>query len=233
MVASLPSLPNELLFMICNEVHPLSNHSHGGLHALGALSRTNRRLNAAIGPILYDRGVKCHSHLPLLWAAKFNLPGTLAGALAAGADPNHSFTYPVSRKVWDLANDTHHASRAWANHEPTYWPPMPIERAASLRGPGARWRRDMTPDLIQLDVHAPTLAIPTNSTPRYNDAAGASSFEPDDQLSAHSDQGSDSDANPGTGSDDDGSSSQLGPEQQDAPHAHIHCPPSCCQGGAQ
>jgi ankyrin repeat protein len=196
MVASLSSLPNELFLMICNELHPPSEHPTGCLQALGALSRTNRRLCALVTPILYDHGVKRHFHLPLLWAAKFNLPATLARALAAGANPNYSFGYLVSRRLWDLANDTQHAARGWSNHEPTYWPPMDYGRAILLRGPDAHWARDMTPDLTHIDVVAPTSAIPIVLSGEPADPADSSSGSGSGSESGH-------DSNPSSDDDQD------------------------------
>ncbi|KAK4149947.1 hypothetical protein C8A00DRAFT_18441 [Chaetomidium leptoderma] len=142
--------------------HPIDAYSRGGLGSLAALARTNRRLSALVDPVLYGRGIQCHSHLPLAWAAKFGVPSTLRKALAAGASPNHSFRAAVSHEVWELANDMHQASRDWSNNEPTYWPPMDSSRAYSLSMVDAHWARDMTPTMAELDVVAATPFMPVN-----------------------------------------------------------------------
>jgi hypothetical protein len=158
-MASLSGLPNELLLMICDVLHPAKDFSHGSLGGLTALARTNKRLSSAINPLLYDRGIQCHAHLPLLWAAKVGEPGTLPKALAAGADTNHTVRTRVSQKLWSLANDTLEASREWANDEPSYWSPLNQARAASLNDRDARWARDMTPTMTEFDVYAATSSV--------------------------------------------------------------------------
>ncbi len=95
-MAPLPSLPDELLALICKEVHPFGNPSRGDLDTLAALARTNRRLFCFVDPLLYDKSIQCHSHIPLAWAAKFGVVGTLRKALAAGADPNYIFRARVN-----------------------------------------------------------------------------------------------------------------------------------------
>ncbi|KAK3385582.1 ankyrin repeat-containing domain protein [Podospora didyma] len=79
----LTALPTELLVAISDNVDPRD---------LCSLSQTNRRLFSIANPILYHiGGVKRMRALPLLWAAKNGVPGTLRHALAAGANPDHAF----------------------------------------------------------------------------------------------------------------------------------------------
>ncbi|KAK4101310.1 ankyrin [Parathielavia hyrcaniae] len=181
MVALLLSLPNELLFMISNDLRPVPDlkESRARLYALGALSRTNRRLHLFYNSILYERGVE-HSSLPLVWAAKFNLPATLEKALAAGASPHDGFAYPVWLRAWDFANDIQRTGRDWSSREPTYWP-------TRIRGRDAHLVRDLTPDLTQLDVIAPTvgLALGIAETHRGREAAQSRSSADNDLDQGH------------------------------------------------
>ncbi len=137
-MASLPSLPDELLFLICNEVHPSENPSHGDLDALAALARTNRRLFCFVDPLLYHKSIQCHSHLPLAWAAKLGVAGTLRKALAAGANPNHVFRARVSPDDLEHIGGLARAGRDWVHQQPAsepahmYWPPIQNELPAPL-----------------------------------------------------------------------------------------------------
>ena len=145
-MASLPLLPDELLVLICNEVHPFENPSRGDLDALAALARTNRRLSRFVDPLLYDKSIQCHSHIPLAWAAKFGIAGTLRKALAAGADPNYTFRARVSTSDLGHIGELAQAGRQWVGEQPasepahTYWPPIQNELPAPLEylDPGER-----------------------------------------------------------------------------------------------
>ena len=65
-MASLMSLPNELLRKVCNEIYPRDDEFEDPtdrldcLSALAALAHTSRRLQSIAEPVLYDRGVEHH-----------------------------------------------------------------------------------------------------------------------------------------------------------------------------
>lgn len=158
-MASLASLPSELLTIICGEVYPNipPYSSRVGLRTLAALALTNRRLSSVANPILYHRGVHFHHHRPLAWAAKRNDLGTLERALAAGASPNHLFETMVDLEAWNYAMATHQADAAWETGDLEYWPsagsmPEPRDRSAMRRE-----ARTLTPTLTQFDVLYPTM----------------------------------------------------------------------------
>ncbi|KAL2133622.1 hypothetical protein VTI74DRAFT_2024 [Chaetomium olivicolor] len=194
-MASLPSLPNELIHLICNDLHPATNYQRGGLGALAALTRTNRRLWGVVDPVLYHVGVSCHAQLPLAWAAKRGVPGTLEKALAAGAEPDHVFRLTVPSPVMYLASDLRRANADWDAHDPAFWLP---NATAFVMGSTSqrRWARDLTPTLTGLDVFAPTTTttVPKALTrdPDEDDASSGSEADgvfgdEDDDLSDQED----------------------------------------------
>ncbi|KAG7284698.1 hypothetical protein NEMBOFW57_009307 [Staphylotrichum longicolle] len=146
-MASLTSLPHELLRMICNEIYARNEEFEDltdrldCLWALAALAHTSRRLLSAVEPILYERGVEHHWPRPLAWAAKRGYVGTLTKALAAGAQPDQKMQLQMTRVLLSLVNDTQQAMSYLALHE-------------------EEWARDMTPTGEQFDVFIPSYEAP-------------------------------------------------------------------------
>ena len=75
----------------------------------------------SVRPPVHHRGVHCHSHLALAWAAKKGISTTLTKALAAGASPNYVFHLEVKDETWGLLGQVENAAKAWRNQDPNYW----------------------------------------------------------------------------------------------------------------
>ncbi|KAK4222819.1 hypothetical protein QBC38DRAFT_489022 [Podospora fimiseda] len=152
---TLPGLPTELIVMIADCVYE-SRFQIGAklnlspLRSLAALARTNRRLNDIVGPILYNIGIKSFGNLPLAWAAKKGVAGTLEKALDNGADPNWQFKYTATEAVLVEAYQFRDSAVHWESNNPGYWP-----MGQTYRSQVARIAREATPTLTHLDVYAP------------------------------------------------------------------------------
>ncbi|KAK3988800.1 ankyrin repeat-containing domain protein, partial [Cladorrhinum sp. PSN332] len=92
------------------------------LRPLVSLARTNRRFSEIVGPVLYSTGVKDFGHLPLAWAAKKGVAGTLQKALDAGADPNWVLSHKTSEATLLEAHAFSDSAAAWDSKDPGYWP---------------------------------------------------------------------------------------------------------------
>ncbi|KAK3299632.1 ankyrin repeat-containing domain protein [Chaetomium fimeti] len=165
-MATLASLPNELLYIICNYLYP-PNHcwededddidfDHAwSLLDLHSLSSVNHRFLTVIEPILYAKGLGHHFATPLAWAAKRGYAGTLHKALAAGASPDRKLRCQMTREYWHFINDTRQAARDWAAGDPKYWPAYSEQRVAVFEDNEECWARDMSPGLTDYDVRNP------------------------------------------------------------------------------
>jgi hypothetical protein len=137
-MATLSSLPNELLCIICNYLYPNQCYrdvdlDHAGqLDDLYRVSLVNRRSLSVVEPILYARGLGHHFATPLAWAAKFGRVGTLHKALAAGASPDRELRCQMTREFWRFANDARQATLDWAAKDPKYWPAFSSDRRATF-----------------------------------------------------------------------------------------------------
>lgn len=92
---SIAALPIELLVFVIDNLDNARD--------LAALSRTNRRIHSTANPLLYRLAARRGDARPLAWAASRGLVGTLAMALASGADPNHEFIDLVPMDEWETA----------------------------------------------------------------------------------------------------------------------------------
>lgn len=154
-MATLSSLPNELLYIICNYLYPDQcyrdldfNHTRQ-LEDLYDVSLVNRRFLSVVEPILYARGIGHHFASPLAWAAKFGRPGTLRKALAAGASPDRKLRCQMTREFWRFANDARQATLDWAAKDPKYWPAFSIVRLATFDEEEETWAQEMSPNLAE------------------------------------------------------------------------------------
>lgn len=101
-------LPTEVILFICYELHPVdaqpSFRDAQALAALGALACANRRFWSIANGVLYRVGIESYDALPLAWAAKYGVLGTLKEALAAGASAH--CTFHNSPAAWDMWKNT-------------------------------------------------------------------------------------------------------------------------------
>jgi ankyrin repeat protein len=190
-MATLTSLPNELLLLIFDKVYPPGDdwlcHANGPFHlpreraealaTLAALVLTSRHISIFAGTVLYDRAAKHHASLALSWAAKRGYTGTLTKALAAGAPPDQKIRLQMTRDLWIYANETQHAAMMWDNKDPEYWPAWSNHLEDYFKGSSqdrfssqdqsARWGREMTPTRTELDVFAPACRKPVPDPETY------------------------------------------------------------------
>ncbi|KAH6637277.1 ankyrin repeat-containing domain protein [Chaetomium tenue] len=174
-MTTLPSLPNELLCLVCNYLYPPDHccglgddddHNCYSDHAehmedLYQLSRVNRRLLSVVEPILYARGIGYRFATPLAWSAKFGIAATLHKALAAGASPDRKLRCQMTGSFWRFANDARQATLDWAAGDPKYWPPLSDDRLGELDDEEEVWAKDMTSGLADFDVRYPAEVCPS------------------------------------------------------------------------
>ncbi len=180
-MATLLSLPNELLGKVCHELYPRDGEFDdpvdrlGRLSSLAALAHTSRRLQRVTEPVLYHRGVEHHWPRPLAWAAKRGYEDTLTKALAAGADPDRKMEVQITRQLLRLVNDTHQAAMDWSNNDAKFWPAfhLLLDEQGGLPPREQEWARGMTPTGERFHVFLPSYRSPVDDPHRHGAGHGS------------------------------------------------------------